>query len=130
MTPRTANIPIIWIVCARGSASVPGGVPPMASNSNILIGVRLLLVMRDKLAPKFLKHSRDNRLPRPPQQAQEKVQVVPRDQPQPQNLIRPEQMPEVRPREIPARVTFASLFQWSEVFPVCGVLDRITAGMR
>src|SRR5712675_606169 len=102
----------------------------MASNSNILIGVRLLLVMRDKLAPKFLKHSRDNRLPRPPQQAQEQVQVVPRHQPQPQNLIRPEQVAEVRPREIPARVTFAPFFKRPEIFPVRRVLDGVATGMR
>src|ERR1043166_4051831 len=129
MTPSTANMTTLFNMPPRGPCSVPGGAP-IANSSNRVIGLRFLRVMGEKLSPKILECSRDNRRARPSQKAQVHVQVMPRHEPQPQNLVCPEQVPDVRPAEVPASVALAALFQRPEILPVGCILDRVRAARR
>src|ERR1700687_2912680 len=96
---------------ARGSCSVPAGAPPMANSSNNLIYFDSFRVCRRKFPSKFFENPRGNRFPGSTHRTQVQVQVVPRHQPQPEDLTRAEQMPNVRAREITAGVTLTTLFQ-------------------
>src|SRR5438876_1144481 len=120
---------IMFNMPARGSCSVPAGVP-IARISNRIIGVRSFRVMGEKLSPKLLKCSSPNRFARLPHQAQVHVQVVPRHQPQPENLVGPKQMPDVRPREILTGITSARFLQRPEVLAKPRVADRVRAVRR
>src|SRR6266849_161417 len=114
---------------ARGSCSVPGGAP-MANNSNNLIYFDSFRVCRRKFPSKFFKSPRRNRLPGATQCTQVQVQIVPRHQPQSEDLARAEQMTNVRAREIAARVTFTTFFQRPEVFAIPRVLDCVRPTRR
>src|SRR5579871_4017856 len=105
-------MPNVTIICRSwpvGFASCPCGVGEnMAINSNILIYFfRSFRVPRGKFPSKFFKVARRDGLARSTHSAQVHVQVVPRQQPQPEDFTRAKQMSNVCPRKIAARMTFA-----------------------
>jgi hypothetical protein len=103
----------------------------MANNSNnLIIYFDSFRVSRCKIPSKFLKIPRGNRFPDAAHCLQIQMQVVPRHQPQPEDLTRAEQMPNVSARKIAARVTFTTFFQRPEIFAILRVLDRVRPVLR
>src|ERR1039458_8436053 len=96
---------------ARGSCSVPAGATTLGNKSKKIIYFNSFRIRRSEFPSKFFKGPRRNRLPSAAQCAQVQVQIVPRHQPQAEDLTRAEQMTNIRAREIAARITFTTCFQ-------------------